>query len=75
MLGLRTTIYKVGDIQKATEWYSKAFETKPYFNETYYVGFNIKGYELGTSTRRKSDPHLLYQIPNITHGLKPLLFK
>ena len=47
MLGLRTTIYKVGDIQKATEWYSKAFETSPYFNEPYYVGFNIKGYELG----------------------------
>lgn len=47
MLGLRTTIYKVGDIEKATEWYSKAFETIPYYNEPYYVGFNIKGYELG----------------------------
>lgn len=47
MLGLRTTIYKVADIQKATEWYSKAFETTPYFNEPFYVGFNIKGYELG----------------------------
>jgi lactoylglutathione lyase len=47
MLGLRTTIYKVGDIQKATEWYSKVFETNPYFNEPYYVGFNIQGYELG----------------------------
>lgn len=47
MLGLRTTIYKVGDIQKATEWYAKAFETAPYFNEPFYVGFNIKGYELG----------------------------
>ena len=47
MLGLRTTIYKVGDIQKATEWYSKAFATAPYFNEPFYVGFNIAGYELG----------------------------
>lgn len=47
MLGLRTTIYKVGDIEKATEWYSRAFETKPYFNESFYVGFNIGGYELG----------------------------
>ena len=47
MLGLRTTIYKVGDLQKATEWYAKAFETEPYFNEPFYVGFNIKGYELG----------------------------
>jgi predicted enzyme related to lactoylglutathione lyase len=47
MLGLRTTIYKVGDIKKAKEWYSKAFETEPYFDESFYVGFNIGGYELG----------------------------
>ncbi len=47
MLGLRTTIYKVGDIKKATDWYSKAFEIEPYFDEPYYVGFNIGGYELG----------------------------
>ena len=47
ILGLRTTIYKVSDIQKARDWYAKAFETKAYFDETYYVGFNIGGYELG----------------------------
>ncbi len=47
MLGLRTTIYKVGDIQKAREWYSNAFEVEPYFDEKFYVGFNIFGYELG----------------------------
>lgn len=53
MLGLRTTIYKVWDIQKATEWYAQAFETEPYFNEPYYVGFNIKGYELGLQPEEK----------------------
>ena len=47
MLGLRTTIYMVEDITEATEWYSKAFGTKPYFDEPFYVGFNIGGYELG----------------------------
>lgn len=47
MLGLRTTIYKVGDLQKAKDWYGKAFLTKPYFDEPFYVGFNIAGYELG----------------------------
>ena len=47
ILGLRTTIYKVSDIQKARDWYAKAFETKAYFDEPYYVGFNIGGYELG----------------------------
>ncbi|MCD4729747.1 MAG: hypothetical protein K8R74_04040 [Bacteroidales bacterium] len=46
-LGLRTVGYKVGDIQKAKEWYSKVFEAEPYFDEPFYVGFNIGGYELG----------------------------
>lgn len=47
MLGLRTTIYKVTDITAAKEWYAKAFKTEPYFDEPFYVGFNIGGYELG----------------------------
>lgn len=47
ILGLRTCIYKVPDLNEAKTWYSKAFETKPYFDEPFYVGFNIGGYELG----------------------------
>jgi predicted enzyme related to lactoylglutathione lyase len=47
MLGLRTTIYVVPDLQKAKAWYTKAFNTAPYFDEPFYVGFNIGGYELG----------------------------
>ena len=47
MLGLRTTIYKVSDLEKATAWYSTVFKVHPYFVEPFYVGFNIKGYELG----------------------------
>ena len=47
ILGLRTAIYKVGDIKKAKEWYSKAFLTAPYFDEPFYVGYNIGGFELG----------------------------
>jgi hypothetical protein len=46
-LGLRTTIYKVSDLKAAAYWYTKAFQTEPYFNEVFYVGFNIAGYELG----------------------------
>jgi lactoylglutathione lyase len=47
ILGLRTVIYKVGDIGEAKNWYSLIFETQPYFDEPFYVGFNIAGYELG----------------------------
>ena len=47
ILGLRTTIYKVGDINEAKDWYARAFQTQPYFDEPFYVGFNVAGYELG----------------------------
>jgi predicted enzyme related to lactoylglutathione lyase len=47
MLGLRTVIYPVPDLAAATEWYARAFGTDPYFQEPYYVGFAIHGYELG----------------------------
>jgi lactoylglutathione lyase len=53
MLGLRTTIYKVRDIEKAKNWYADAFETTPYFDEPFYVGFNIGGYELGLQPEEK----------------------
>ncbi len=47
MLGLRTTGYIVTDLSKAKGWYTKAFQVEPYFDESFYVGFNIGGYELG----------------------------
>lgn len=47
VLGLRTVIYHVSDLKRAKEWYSSAFGIKPYFDEPFYVGFNIGGYELG----------------------------
>lgn len=47
ILGLRTTIYKVRELEKAKKWYTKAFGIEPYFDQPFYVGFNIAGYELG----------------------------
>ncbi len=56
MLGLRTTIYKVADVKAATKWYAEAFRTAPYFDEPFYVGFNIAGYELGLQPEEKPTP-------------------
>ena len=47
VLGLRTVIYKVPDLARAKTWYAQAFDVQPYFDEPYYVGFNIGGFELG----------------------------
>ena len=46
-LGLRTTIYKVGDLSKAKQWYSEAFGIRLHFDQSFYVGFNVGGFELG----------------------------
>ena len=45
--GLRTVIYGVTDLERAKEWYASAFGIAPYFDESFYVGFNVGGYELG----------------------------
>jgi len=45
--GLRTVIYHVNDLAKAKAWYADALGVKPYFDEPFYVGFNVGGYELG----------------------------
>ncbi len=47
ILGLRTAIYHVDDLQAAKEWYTKVLGIEPYFDEPFYVGFNVGGYELG----------------------------
>jgi len=46
-LGLRTVIYHAPDLEKTKAWYAKAFEIEPYFDQPFYVGFNVAGYELG----------------------------
>lgn len=78
MLGLRTTIYKVDDLNKAVEWYSNVFKTKPYFEAKTYVGFNIKGYELGLMpekySSKKVDNVLSYWgVDNIQDSYQRLL--
>ena len=45
--GLRTVIYHVDDLEKAKAWYSAALEIEPYFDQPFYVGFNVGGFELG----------------------------
>lgn len=47
ILGLRTAIYPVADLAAAKHWYQKVLGHAPYFDEPFYVGFNVGGFELG----------------------------
>lgn len=47
LLGLATAIYQVSDLTAAKAWYAQWVGVQPYFDQPYYVGFNVAGYELG----------------------------
>lgn len=77
-LGLRTTIYKVADIDAAKKWFEQAFETEPYFVEPFYVGFNIRGYELGLlpeegSSSTGDSVHSYWGVEDINAAYKELI--
>jgi predicted enzyme related to lactoylglutathione lyase len=45
--GLRTVIYPAPDLAAAAQWWSELVGVRPYFEEPFYVGFELGGYELG----------------------------
>ncbi len=45
--GLRTLALHVTDLAAAKAWYTRALGSTPYFDEPFYVGFSVGGYELG----------------------------
>ena len=47
LLGLRTVIYAAPDLNHSKAWYTKLLGFAPYFDEPFYVGFSVGGYELG----------------------------
>ena len=47
ILGLRTAIYPSPDLAVAKRWYADVLGIPPYFDEPFYVGFNVGGFELG----------------------------
>lgn len=54
-LGLRTAGYTTKHLAAAKAWYTKVLGFGPYFDEPYYVGFNVAGYELGLLPDESAD--------------------
>ena len=80
-LGLRTAAYHVADIEKAKEWYSSILGFAPYFDQPFYVGFNVGGYELGlqpteADSSNKTDGAVAYWgVADAAAALRMLLEK
>jgi catechol 2,3-dioxygenase-like lactoylglutathione lyase family enzyme len=52
--GLRTVVYGVNDLEKAKAWYSTILGIQPYFDQPFYVGFEVGGFELGLNPNATS---------------------
>ena len=71
LLGLYTTIYYVDDLERAKQWYARLLGQAPYFDQPFYVGFNVAGYELGlhpvaTAKRQQAGAVAYWGVKNIT---------
>jgi lactoylglutathione lyase len=53
LLSLPTLIYGVTDVARAKEWYTQVLGFPPYFDQPYYVGFQVNGLELGLDPNAK----------------------
>ena len=76
LLGLRTAIYPVNDLDRAKAWYSKVIGHAPYFDQPFYVGFNVGGFELGLvpdGTPGTAGPQPLWGVENAAESLARLL--
>lgn len=74
---LRTVIYKVADLQAAKAWYINITGKQPYFDQPFYVGFDINGCELGLDPDMKGavpgDQSVAYwAVDSVTSVLKKL---
>jgi len=54
--GLRSAFYRAANLQEAKAWYSTVFDIRPYFDEPFYVGFDIGGFELGLQPSSDTPP-------------------
>jgi catechol 2,3-dioxygenase-like lactoylglutathione lyase family enzyme len=45
-LGIRTVIYPAPDLAASKAWFTEVLGFPPYFDEPFFVGFNVAGYEL-----------------------------
>lgn len=75
-LGLRTAIYPAHDLAAAKQWYSQVLGQPPYFDEPFYVGFQVGGFELGLipdAQAGTSGPQPLWGVVDIQAAYARLL--
>jgi predicted enzyme related to lactoylglutathione lyase len=76
ILGLRTVIYPAKDLAAAKQWYAQVLNQQPYFDQPFYVGFQVGGFELGLIPDAQAGtggPQPLWGVVDITAAYARLL--
>jgi predicted enzyme related to lactoylglutathione lyase len=76
ILGLRSALYPAKDLAGAKHWYTELLGVAPYFDEPYYVGFSVGGFELGLlpdGTPGFTGPQPLWGVADIAAAYARLL--
>jgi len=78
LLGLRTLMYKTDDLERSKAFYTAVLGFEPYFDEPFYVGYNVGGFELGldpdmTDVVKGSSEVGYWGVDNIENSLKAII--
>jgi predicted enzyme related to lactoylglutathione lyase len=75
--GIKTIIYPVKDLAKATALFSTLLGTEPYANAPYYVGYRAAGQEIGLDPnghgKGMTGPLCYWNVADIKHTMQTLL--
>ncbi|NAZ81671.1 VOC family protein [Kineococcus sp. R8] len=74
-LGLRTVIHPAPDLAASTAWFRRVLGEEPSFDEPFYVGFEVGGYELGLDPAADpaDGPVSYWGVPDAAVALAELL--
>lgn len=74
-LGLRTVIYPAPDLEASKAWFSSLLGAEPYFDQPFYVGYDVGGYELGLDPNAApaEGPITYWGVPEVDVALAALV--
>ena len=76
-LGLRTVVYPTADLEASKAWFSGLLGQPPYFDQPFYVGFEVGGYELGLLPQDAeavvTGPVTYWGVPDADRAMEALL--
>ncbi len=72
LLGLRTLIYPSNDLDADKKWWTDVLGYGPYFDQPFYVGFEVDGYELGIDPNANMDdgPRTYFGVDNVEQAVR-----